>query len=53
MFLTPHLVVAGEDLRTDSSIQSLTKEDLRDLFPGPEKFRLRKAIFEMIQEQVS
>ncbi|XP_041814980.1 uncharacterized protein LOC121622171 isoform X1 [Chelmon rostratus] len=44
-------VLEREDLRTDSSIQSLTKEDLRDLFPGPEKFRLRKAIFEMIQEQ--
>ncbi|XP_076613071.1 uncharacterized protein LOC143336685 isoform X3 [Chaetodon auriga] len=44
-------VLQKANLRTDSCIQSLTREDLHDLFPGPENFQLRKHIFEIIQEQ--
>ncbi|KAI3363780.1 hypothetical protein L3Q82_001388 [Scortum barcoo] len=35
---------------TDSDIQSLTREDLHDLFPGCVKLKLRRAIFEKAQK---
>ncbi|XP_029902537.1 uncharacterized protein LOC115355794 [Myripristis murdjan] len=39
------------ELRSDSDIVSLTQEELRDLFPGPKNFKLRKAIREIIHNQ--
>ncbi|KAF3702732.1 hypothetical protein EXN66_Car018420 [Channa argus] len=36
---------------TDSEIQSLTRTDLNELFPGIEKLKLRRKIFEIIQKQ--
>ncbi|XP_042358832.1 uncharacterized protein LOC121955100 isoform X2 [Plectropomus leopardus] len=44
-------VLEKAELRTDSKIKLLTREDLRDLFPGPENFGLRKGIFGIIQKQ--
>ncbi|MEQ2285461.1 hypothetical protein AMECASPLE_032025, partial [Ameca splendens] len=37
------------DFRTDSEIRSLTREDLHELFPGPEKLKLRRTIFRLIE----
>lgn len=34
-------------------LQTLTREDLKDLFPGPEHFRRRKAIWDMAHPVVS
>ncbi|KAK5880076.1 hypothetical protein CesoFtcFv8_023140 [Champsocephalus esox] len=45
-------VLRKADLRIDSDIRSLTREDLLELFPGPKKFKLRRWIFEMIQKPV-
>ncbi|XP_031178177.1 uncharacterized protein LOC116066319 isoform X6 [Sander lucioperca] len=39
------------DLRTDSDIQSLTREELHELFPGHKHFKLRRTIFDIIQKQ--
>ncbi|XP_047243920.1 uncharacterized protein LOC124881954 isoform X3 [Girardinichthys multiradiatus] len=39
------------DCRTDAELQSLTREDLHELFPGAEKLKLRKSIFEIINKQ--
>ncbi|XP_042246619.1 uncharacterized protein si:ch211-245h14.1 isoform X2 [Thunnus maccoyii] len=36
---------------TDSEIQSLTREDLHELFPGCQKLKLRKTVFEIIHKQ--
>ncbi|XP_070782056.1 uncharacterized protein [Enoplosus armatus] len=44
-------VLEKADMRTDSDIQSLTREDLRELFPGAEKLKLRRTIFEIIHKQ--
>ncbi|KAM4529238.1 uncharacterized protein V3H82_027420 [Fundulus diaphanus] len=44
-------VLQKADFRSDSEIQSLTREDLRELFPGPEKLKLRRSIFEIINKQ--
>ncbi|MEQ2297405.1 hypothetical protein AMECASPLE_034437, partial [Ameca splendens] len=37
--------------RTNAELQSLTREDLHELFPGAEKLKLRKSIFEIINKQ--
>ncbi|MEQ2221982.1 hypothetical protein ILYODFUR_021236, partial [Ilyodon furcidens] len=42
-------VLERADFRTDSEIQSLTREDLHELFPGPEKLKLRRTIFRLIE----
>ncbi|XP_029966141.1 uncharacterized protein LOC115401901 [Salarias fasciatus] len=39
------------DFRTDSDLKCLTREDLRELFPGERDLRLRKTIFETIHQQ--
>ncbi|XP_037606771.1 uncharacterized protein si:ch211-245h14.1 isoform X14 [Sebastes umbrosus] len=44
-------VVAEAGLLTDSDIQSLTREKLNELFPGSEKFQLRRTIFKIIHKQ--
>lgn len=36
----------------DSEIQTLTRGDLQELFPGPNNLKLRRSIFEIIQKQV-
>ncbi|KAM7368063.1 hypothetical protein PAMP_014314 [Pampus punctatissimus] len=41
-------VLEKANVRTDSEIRSLTREDLHELFPGPQKLKLRKAIYEII-----
>ncbi|XP_063758285.1 uncharacterized protein LOC134876940 isoform X2 [Eleginops maclovinus] len=45
-------VLEGESLCSDSDIQSLTLEELLELFPGLEKFQLRRRIFEMIKKRM-
>ncbi|KAM7395588.1 hypothetical protein PAMA_007049 [Pampus argenteus] len=44
-------VLERANVHTDSEIQSLTREDLHELFPGPQKLKLRKAIYEIIHTQ--
>ncbi|XP_073348865.1 uncharacterized protein [Pagrus major] len=44
-------VIERAGLHTDSAIKSLTREDLRDLIPGPEKFQVRRDIYELIHKQ--
>ncbi|XP_072218675.1 uncharacterized protein [Leuresthes tenuis] len=44
-------VLERADLRTDSEIQSLTREELRELFPAAESLKLRRTIFGMIHKQ--
>lgn len=46
------LFTSGADFCTDSEIQSLTREDLHELFPGPEKLKLRRTIFGIIHKRV-
>lgn len=46
-------VLEKADIRTDSEMQSLTREDLHELFPGPERLKLRRTIFEKINKQKS
>lgn len=46
-------VVAGADVHTDSDLRSLTREDLRDLFPGVGALKRRRTIFEIIHKRVS
>ncbi|KAM3602756.1 uncharacterized protein V6R79_010078 [Siganus canaliculatus] len=41
------------DICTDSDIKSLTLEDLRELLPGPNKIKLRRTIFQIIQKHNS
>ncbi|XP_007561068.1 uncharacterized protein LOC103144157 [Poecilia formosa] len=38
------------DFCTDSEIQSLTREDLHELFPGSDRLKLRRKIFEIINK---
>ncbi|XP_059212384.1 uncharacterized protein LOC131991101 isoform X2 [Centropristis striata] len=38
-------------LCTDSDIQSLTREDLHELFPGLDNFKLRREIFDITHKQ--
>ncbi|XP_036943318.1 uncharacterized protein LOC119013071 [Acanthopagrus latus] len=35
---------------SDSSIKSLSRDDLRDLFPGNDKFQMRRSIYEIIHK---
>lgn len=49
--ITP--LLAGADFRTDSDIQSLTREELHELFPEPQKLKLRRNLFEIIHKQVT
>ncbi|KAA8583175.1 hypothetical protein FQN60_015721 [Etheostoma spectabile] len=44
-------VLEKADLRTDSEIQSLTREELRDLFPEHKHFKLRRTIYDIIHKQ--
>lgn len=44
--------ISGADFCTDSEIQSLTREDLHELFPGAEKLKLRRTIFGIIHKRV-
>ncbi|RVE56125.1 hypothetical protein OJAV_G00233000 [Oryzias javanicus] len=44
-------VLKKADFQTDSELQTLTPEDMRELFPGLEKLALRKTIFEIIKKQ--
>ncbi|KAL3052690.1 hypothetical protein OYC64_005261 [Pagothenia borchgrevinki] len=44
-------VLREADLCSDSDIRSLTQEELLELFPGLKNFKLRRRIFEMIQNQ--
>ncbi|KAM4521953.1 uncharacterized protein PAE49_001864 isoform 1-T2 [Odontesthes bonariensis] len=44
-------VLERADFCTDSEIQSLTREDLHELFPGAENLKLRRNIFGMIHKQ--
>ncbi|XP_036003491.1 uncharacterized protein LOC118556541 [Fundulus heteroclitus] len=44
-------VLERADFRTDSEIQSLTREDLHELFPGPEKLKLRRTVFRIIKKR--
>ncbi|XP_078798892.1 uncharacterized protein LOC101170389 isoform X5 [Oryzias latipes] len=39
------------DFQTDSVVQILYREDLRQLFPGPEYLKLRRTIFQIIHNQ--
>ncbi|XP_034018560.1 uncharacterized protein LOC117503439 [Thalassophryne amazonica] len=40
-------------LQMDDEIQTLTRDDLQDLFPGRKNFKLRKNIFDIIYKQRS
>ncbi|XP_078131155.1 uncharacterized protein LOC144533578 isoform X2 [Sander vitreus] len=44
-------VLEKADLHTDSDIQSLTREELHDLFPEHKYFKLRRTIFDIIHKQ--
>ncbi|KAF7231190.1 uncharacterized protein [Nothobranchius furzeri] len=44
-------VLERADFCSDSEIQSLTREDLHELFPGPEKLKLRRRIFGIIHKR--
>ncbi|XP_077949821.1 uncharacterized protein LOC120807969 isoform X9 [Gasterosteus aculeatus] len=39
------------DLQSDSDIQALTQDDLRDLLPGPENIKRRRVIYDLIHSQ--
>ncbi|KAM4633986.1 uncharacterized protein ACJ7VT_022608 isoform 2-T3 [Polymixia lowei] len=39
------------DYRSDTDIQTLTREDLNELFPGAENLKMRKKISQMIHKQ--
>ncbi|XP_054900353.1 uncharacterized protein LOC129369070 [Poeciliopsis prolifica] len=41
----------GADFCTDSEIQTLSREDLHELFPGSKQLKLRRKIFEIINKQ--
>ncbi|XP_038149228.1 uncharacterized protein LOC119788704 [Cyprinodon tularosa] len=43
-------VLERADFCTDSEIRSLTREDLHELFPGPEKLKLRRTILRIIKK---
>ncbi|KAM4713112.1 uncharacterized protein FYW61_020234 [Anableps anableps] len=43
-------VLEQADFCTDSEIQSLTREDLHELFPGPEKLKLRRTLLRIIKK---
>ncbi|XP_030260243.1 uncharacterized protein LOC115573565 [Sparus aurata] len=43
-------VLQSEGLRTDSAIKSLSQDDLRYLFPGTDKFQMRRSIYEIIHK---
>lgn len=44
-------VLEGAGLQTDQELQTLSREDLNELFSGNEKFKLRRSIFEIIHKQ--
>ncbi|XP_071335048.1 uncharacterized protein [Trachinotus anak] len=44
-------VVEGAGFHTDSDLQTLTREDLNELFPGANKLKLRRTIFEIIHKK--
>ncbi|KAK2856373.1 hypothetical protein Q5P01_005108 [Channa striata] len=44
-------VLTDADFHRDCDIQSLTRIDLNELFPGSDKLKLRRQIFEIIQKQ--
>ncbi|XP_056284601.1 uncharacterized protein LOC130202835 isoform X13 [Pseudoliparis swirei] len=44
-------VLETAELRTDSEIQTLTREDLHELFPGPQHFKLRRTLYDVIHNQ--
>uniref|UniRef100_UPI0037E9C8D2 uncharacterized protein isoform X2 n=1 Tax=Semicossyphus pulcher TaxID=241346 RepID=UPI0037E9C8D2 len=44
-------VLKKADLLTDSDIQLLTREELNELFPGPEKLKLRRKLYEIIHKK--
>ncbi|XP_028461259.1 uncharacterized protein LOC114573323 isoform X2 [Perca flavescens] len=44
-------VLEKADLRTDADIQSLTREELHELFPENKNFKLRRTIFDIIHKQ--
>ncbi|XP_054474744.1 uncharacterized protein LOC129107312 isoform X2 [Anoplopoma fimbria] len=44
-------VLKGEDLKTDAEIQTLTREDLHELFPESKNFKRRRTIFDIIHKQ--
>ncbi|XP_034436810.1 uncharacterized protein LOC117758889 [Hippoglossus hippoglossus] len=46
-------VLTQAGFETDIDIQSLTREDLHELFPGVEDLRLRKTVFSMIHKPKS
>ncbi|RVE56124.1 hypothetical protein OJAV_G00232990 [Oryzias javanicus] len=39
------------EFQTDSLMQILSREDLNELFPGPEHLKLRKTIYEILHDQ--
>ncbi|XP_034556088.1 uncharacterized protein LOC117824654 isoform X3 [Notolabrus celidotus] len=43
-------VLEKADFRTDADIETLTRQDLNELFPGVEKLKLRKQIFATVQK---
>ncbi|KAM4521881.1 uncharacterized protein PAE49_001818 isoform 3-T4 [Odontesthes bonariensis] len=44
-------VLEKADFRTDSEIQSLTRDELHELFPAVEKLKLRRTIFRIIHKE--
>ncbi|XP_049445555.1 uncharacterized protein LOC125896748 isoform X2 [Epinephelus fuscoguttatus] len=44
-------VLRRAELNTDKDLRSLTRQELQDLFPGAEQFKLRRAIFDIIHKQ--
>lgn len=44
-------VLKVANLHTDSDLRALTREDLHELFPGHEKFKLRRTIYNIIHKQ--
>ncbi|KAM4522855.1 uncharacterized protein PAE49_002410 isoform 3-T4 [Odontesthes bonariensis] len=44
-------VLEKADLRTDSEIQSLTRDELHELFPTVKNFKLRRTIFRIIHKE--
>ena len=53
ILLVIHLLshITAADI-TDDILPSLTREDLRDLLPGPENFLKRKRIWEAVHPEV-
>ncbi|XP_060908248.1 uncharacterized protein LOC132985095 isoform X2 [Labrus mixtus] len=45
------VVLKNADFSTDSDIKTLTRQDLHELFPGPDKLKLRKKLFDKIHKE--